>query len=90
MLYLIISRTRAGLEPADMERLAELAKAFYASVPEGLTLKENWTEEGGGRTVAMVETDDARLVEQIQAPFKPYVDMDVIPLVSIPGWRDAS
>jgi len=89
MLYLIISRTHAGLDSTDMERLAELAKAFYASIPEGLTLKENWTEDGGGRTVALVETDDASLVEQIQAPFKPYVDMEVMPLVSIPGWRDA-
>ena len=39
MLYFLINRTRAGLKPEQYARLAELAKAFYADIPPGVSIR---------------------------------------------------
>lgn len=89
MEYLIISRTRSGLGPEDYAELARRAKDFYGALPTGLVLKANWAEAGdGGRTVALLATETPEQIEAIQAPFRDYVDMEVIPLVSVEGFRD--
>lgn len=88
MQYLIINRTRPGLTADDYAELARRAKAFYADVPAGLTLQGNWAEEGGQfRTIALLETEDEALIEAVQAPFRDYVEMDVIPLLAVEGFR---
>jgi hypothetical protein len=89
MDYLIISRTRSGLSAEEYAELAQRAKAFYAALPPGLTLKANWAEAGGeGRTLALVATDDATQIDAIQAPFREFVDMEVIALSEVEGFRD--
>jgi hypothetical protein len=88
MDYLIISRTRPGLTPDDYGELARRAKAFYGALPAGMTLKGNWAESGGSRTLALLAADDPRLIEAIQAPFRDLVEMEVIPLDAVDGFRD--
>ncbi len=88
MLYLIISRTRSGLSEDDMKQLADAAKNFYGNIPAGLALTGNWAETNGARTFALLETENPDLLENIQAPFRPFVDMEVISLVNVEGWRD--
>lgn len=90
MLYLIINRTRPDLAPEDYAELANRAKAFYADVPEGVTLRGNWSEAGGGRTIALIEAEDESLVDAIQEPFRDFVDMEVIGLIDVDGWRDGA
>lgn len=88
MLYLVISRTRPDLTDAELVQLAERAKHFYGNVPQDLMLHGNWAEEEGGRTFALLETDSPRLLERVQAPFRAFVDIEVIPLIPISGWED--
>jgi hypothetical protein len=88
--YLIINRTRSGLSADAYAELANRAKAFYSNIPEGLVLQGNWSEHEGSRTIALLETDDPAVVEAIQAPFRDFVDMEVIPLVAVEGFRDSA
>ena len=88
MQYLIINRTRSGLSPDAYAELANRAKAFYSNIPEGLVLQGNWTEHGGSRTIALLETENPAMVEAIQTPFREFVDIEVIPLVAVEGFRD--
>jgi len=88
MQYLIINHTRSDLSPDAYAELAKRARDFYGNIPEGLVLQGNWSEHGGSRTIALLETDDPAMVEAIQAPFRDFVDMEVIPLVAVEGFRD--
>ena len=36
--------------------------------------------------VALMEADDQSAIEEIQAPFRPYVDIEVVPVREISGW----
>lgn len=89
-LYLIINRTRPDLSPDDYAELARRAKDFFGAVPDGIALRGNWAEAGGGRTIALIEADDESRVEATQAPFRDYVDMEVIGLIDVEGWRDGA
>lgn len=90
MFYMLINRTRPGLGAADYRRLGELAQAFYGSPPEGLVLHGDWAAHDGSRTFALLETDDPELLERVQAPFRPYVDMELVPVTPVSGWRGGS
>ena len=87
MLYMLINQTRAGLSPEDYTELAKLANQFYGHVPEGVTLHGDWSANDRSRTFSVIETDDPALLEEIQRPFKGYVDIEVIPVTAVTSWR---
>ena len=69
-----------------MSELIRLASDFYEKIPSGITLLGDWAATDGSRTFALLEADEPALVEQIQAPFRPYVDMDIMPVERVQGW----
>jgi hypothetical protein len=87
MFYMLINRTRPGLSAEEYEILGKLAQGFYDNIPPGLTLHGDWAANDGSRTFALLETDDPALLEQIQAPFQPFVDMELLPVTPVSGWR---
>ena len=87
MLYMVISKTRTDLTSDEFAKLGELAKDFYNNIPEGVTLHNDWAANDNSRTFALLETERASLLDQIQAPFRPYVDIEVVPVTAISGWR---
>ncbi len=86
MLFMIISRTRTDLDPADYGRLVELAKAFYAKLPSGVTVQREWTAQSGARNFALLEAPDEATIDRIQAPFRPYVDIEIMAVAERVGW----
>ena len=87
MFYMLISRTRPNLTAEDYTRLGQAAQGFYDNVPTGLKLHGDWAAQDGSRTFSVLETDDPALLEQIQAPFRDYVDMELLPVTPVSGWR---
>ena len=87
MFYMLISRTRPNLTAEDYTRLGQVAQGFYDNVPAGLKLHGDWAAQDGSRTFSVLETDDPALLEQIQAPFRDYVDMELLPVTPVSGWR---
>lgn len=88
MLYIIVNRTRTDLSQEDYQRLAELARDFYANVPQGMRILNDWAATDGSCTFALIEAQDPALIDQVQAPFAPYVDMERVEVTPISGWRD--
>ena len=86
MLFMIVNLTRKDLDQQEMSELGRLATEFYANMPEGITLHGDWAAADGSRTFALLEADAPDMVEQIQAPFRPYVDMEVVPVERIKSW----
>jgi hypothetical protein len=86
MLYILISKTRPNLTSADYQKLATLAQDFYDNIPAGLTLHSDFAAIDGSRTFALLETDHIELLEQIQSPFRAYVDMELVAVRSMAGW----
>lgn len=86
MLFMLISRTRTDLTPEQFETLGKLAQGFYDNIPEGITLHNDWAANDHSRTFALMETDQPDLLETIQVPFRPYVDMEVVAVTPIKGW----
>lgn len=86
MLYMLISRNRPGLTAEDFARLGKLAQDFYDRIPPGFVLHHDWAAEDGSRTFTLLEVDDPALLEQIQAPFRPYVEMELTPVRPVTSW----
>lgn len=86
MHYMLISRMHANLTATELQRLGELAQAFYDNIPPGVTLHGDWGATDRSRTFALLETDDPDLLKRIQAPFRAYVDMELIPVTPLSGW----
>lgn len=86
MLYMLISRTRPGLSAEDFAHLGKLAQGFYDGIPAGLVLHDDWAANDGSRTFALLETADPALLEQIQAPFRAYVEMELVAVTPVKGW----
>jgi hypothetical protein len=86
MLVFLINRTRAGLTPEQYGRLAELAKAFYADVPPGVSLRGEWAAADYSCNFSLLEAPDVATVERMAAPFREFVDVDVVPVNAITGW----
>ncbi|NJD31196.1 MAG: hypothetical protein FIB04_04855 [Gammaproteobacteria bacterium] len=86
MLIFLINRTRAGLTPEQYGQLAERAKAFYASVPAGVAIRGEWAAADYSRNFTLLEAPDVTSVEQMAAPFREFVDVEVIPVNEIKGW----
>lgn len=88
MLYMLVNRTRTDLSRDQYERLREMAKIFYADVPEGLTLRGDWAANDGSRTFALLESDDPSQVRAMADRFEGMVDIEIVPVTAITGWRD--
>lgn len=86
MLFLLTNRTRAGLSAAQYAELAEKAKAFYAAIPPGVAIRGEWAAADRSRNVSLLEAPDLQTVQRLQAPFEPYTDTEIVPVVEIKGW----
>ena len=86
MLYFLINRTRAGLTPEQYARLAQLAKAFYADIPPGVTIRGEWAAADYSRNFSLLDGPDLASVERMAAPFRDYVDVDIVPVTATTGW----
>lgn len=86
MLYMLINRTRKDLSTEEYAKLGELAQQFYDNIPQGLILHGDWAANDGSQTFALMETDDPELLESIQAAFRAYVDIEVLPVTPVTGW----
>jgi len=87
MLFILVNKTRSNLSPEEFRELGELAKAFYSNIPESVTLHADWAALDHSRTFALLEADDQGAIEAIQAPFRPYVDIEIIPVRRLSGWE---
>ena len=87
MHYILINRTRTDLSKEDYQILGELAQGFYDNIPEGVELQGDWAANDRSRTFTLLETDEPELLDKIQAPFRPYVDIEVVPVTPVSGWR---
>jgi len=86
MLVFLINRTRADLTPEQYGRLAELAKAFYADVPPGVSLRGEWAAADYSRNFSLLEAPDVATVERMAAPFREFVTVDIVPVNATTGW----
>ena len=89
MLYMLINKTRKDLSAEQYQELGALAQGFYENIPNGLTLHNDWAAEDQSCTFALMESNDPLLIEQIQAPFRQFVDIEVIPVKAITGWGNS-
>ena len=87
MLFMLVSRTRTDLSKKEFAHLADLAKEFYANIPEGVTLHNDWGALDGSKTFALIEADDETVIDKMQAPFRPYVNIEIVPVRSLSGWE---
>lgn len=87
MLFMLINKTRTDLSAEEFHKLGELAKAFYANIPDNVTLHADWAALDQSRTFALLEADDQSAVEELQAPFRSYVDIEIIPVRRLSGWE---
>lgn len=87
MLFMLVNRTRTDLSQEEFIRLGELAKTFYANIPDTVTLHKDWAALDQSCTFALMEADEQAAIDDIQAPFMPYVDIDIIPVQEISGWQ---
>jgi len=86
MLYMLINRTRTDLSGEEFSQLAQLAQEFYDHVPEGIVLHGDWAAKDGSCTFALIEAESPELLEQVQAPFRSYVDIEIVPVTPVKGW----
>jgi hypothetical protein len=86
MLFLLTNRTRRDLTPAQYGELAALAKRFYASVPDGVTIRGEWAATDQSHNYTLLEAPDLATVERMQAPFAAYTDTTIVPVTAISGW----
>lgn len=56
---------------------------------EKLKLHGDWSAIDDSRTLALLETEAPGLLEQIQSPFRPFADMEPLPVASVSGWQKA-
>ena len=86
MLFLLTNRTRKDLTPEQYGHLGTLAKQFYAAVPQGVTIRGEWAAVDQSRNYTLLEAPDVETVRRMQAPFMPYVEMEIVPVVAFSGW----
>ena len=87
MLFMLINRTRSNLSAEDFAKLGEMAKSFYADIPDGVKLHSDWGATDGSRTFALIEAEEQSSIDALQAPFRPYVDVEIIPVRALAGWE---
>lgn len=89
MLFMLVNRTRPNLTPEQFQALGQLAQGFYDNVPEGVRLIGDWAATDHSRTFALVEVERAEQIEEIQAPFSEYVEIETVAVVPVSGWGSA-
>ncbi len=87
MLFMLVSKTRTDLSKEEFAHLGELAKEFYVNIPGGVTLHHDWAAVDGSKTYALIEAEDKSVIEKIQSPFRPYVDIDIVSVRKLSGWE---
>lgn len=87
MLYMIVNRTRTDLSPQEWSDLGALAQGFYDRIPSGITLHGDWAATDGSRTFALLEAESRDQIEALQRPFRRFVDMEVVAVERVAGWR---
>ena len=87
MLFMLVNRTRTDLTAQEFRELGELAKGFYANIPDDVTLHADWAALDQSRTFALIEAADQAAVEALQAPFRRFVDIEIVPVREISGWE---
>ncbi len=86
MLFLLTSRTRPGLTPAQFGELAALAKSFYASIPESVSIHGEWAAVDRSANYSLLEAADIDVVRAVQSPFAPFTETAIVPVTEIKGW----
>ncbi len=86
MMHMIINRTRKDLTPDDFAELGRLAQAFYDEIPPEIELHGDWAAADGSCTFSLLESEDPALLERLQAPFRKYVEMEIVPVEPVTGW----
>ena len=86
MLFLLTSRTRAPLSADQYGELAALAKAFYASIPAGMSIRGEWVAVDRSANYSLVEAPDVETIRRAQAPFAPFTDTTIVPVNPVSGW----
>lgn len=86
MLFLLTNRTRANLSAADYGELATLAKAFYASIPAGVTIRGEWVAADQSHNYSLLEAPDLETVRRIQAPFERFTETLIVEVKPLTGW----
>lgn len=86
MLIFLINRNRPGLSREQFAQLGELAKAFYANVPPGVAIAGEWAAADYSRNFSLLEAPDVATVERMAAPFREFVDVEIVPVNAIKGW----
>ena len=84
---MLINKTRKDLSAEQYQELGKLAQGFYDNIHDGVTLHGDWAANDQSCTFALMETDDQKLLEQIQQPFEGFVDIEVIPVTAVSGWN---
>jgi hypothetical protein len=87
MLFMPVNTTKANLGEAEFREPGELAKEFYADIPEAVRLRGNGSAEDGSHTYALKEAQDQVTIERPQAQFNPYVDSRIAAVRNISGWE---
>lgn len=88
MLFMIVNRTRQNLTPEEATELASLAQSFYQNIPEGIVLHGDWAASDRSCTFSLLEADSREALEQIQEPFRRFVDMDLVAVERVTGWGE--
>jgi hypothetical protein len=83
---MLINRTRADLSPDQYQELGRLAQGFYDHMPPGVKLLGDWAATDRSRTFTLLEVDDPSLLAQIEAPFRPYVDIETSEVAAVTAW----
>ena len=86
MLFLLTNRTRPNLTATEYVELAALAKAFYASIPAGVSIRGEWAAVDQSHNYTLLEAPDIETVRGIQAPFERFTESVIVPVVAISGW----
>jgi hypothetical protein len=86
MLFLLTNRTRPEVTAAQYGELAALAKAFYASIPAGVSIRGEWAAVDRSANYSLIEAPDLDTVRRLQAPFEPYTQTVIVEVAAITGW----
>jgi muconolactone delta-isomerase len=89
MLFLLTNRTRTNMSPAQYAELAELAKAFYDSMPADVKIRGEWAAVDKSCNYSLLEAPSIETVRRIQAPFDPFTNTQIVAVTAIKGWVDS-
>jgi hypothetical protein len=76
LLYMVVETFRHGATPV-YERAAERGRLL----PDGLSYVDSWIEDDLGRCFQLIETDDARLLDEWTARWSDLVEFEVVPVI---------